>query len=53
MLLEGSINIAAIAVKLGFYDSAHFTRSFKKVLNVTPSEYKTQMLDEMKGLSSF
>ena len=34
-----------IAFSLGFYDSSHFIRYFKKYINATPSEYKKKVLD--------
>jgi AraC-like DNA-binding protein len=34
--------VAAIAVEAGFYDHSHFTRGFKRVMGVSPSEYRKQ-----------
>lgn len=39
-LLESStLNIAEISEKLGFYDSAYFTKAFKRQVGCTPTEY--------------
>ena len=32
--------VAAIALEVGFYDHSHFTRSFKRVMGLSPSEYR-------------
>ncbi|HOJ09940.1 MAG TPA: response regulator [Clostridiales bacterium] len=40
LLLETGIKIYEIAEKSGFYDSKHFCRTFKKLYNLTPSEYR-------------
>ena len=32
--------IAEIALTAGFYDQGHFSRTFKRVLGLTPSEYR-------------
>lgn len=34
--------IATIALEVGFYDHSHFIHRFKKVMGVSPSEYRTQ-----------
>jgi len=38
-LREDSLNITQISEKLGFSSVHYFTRTFKKVENMTPSEY--------------
>ena len=38
-LLLKSKNMAAIAVKLGFFDQSHFTRVFKKTVGIPPGKY--------------
>lgn len=40
-LAETHAPIAAIAVDCGFHDHAHFTRSFRRMLGLTPSEYRS------------
>ncbi|OAN11695.1 AraC family transcriptional regulator [Photobacterium jeanii] len=40
MLKTSSHPITAIAIKLGYSDSAHFTRAFKRQMKMTPSQYR-------------
>lgn len=40
MLAETDASIMEIAVACGFSDQSYFTRTFKKMLGVTPSEYR-------------
>ena len=44
MLISTNASISDIAEKIGFYDTAHFSRTFKKVNGVTPLEYRKQKL---------
>lgn len=39
-LAESHDTIAAIAVACGFHDHAHFTRSFRRIVGLTPSAYR-------------
>lgn len=48
LLSDISINIKDIGVKVGYQDSNYFTRVFKRVEGVTPSEYR---LNALKGIS--
>ena len=41
-LLDSNKAIAEIAIKNGFADQSHFTRSFKHVTGVTPARYRNQ-----------
>lgn len=45
-LRESNISITEIALQLGYTDTAHFTRAFKRWTGVTPSHYRkhTQMI---------
>ena len=44
-LVEEDESIAAIAQQCGFYDQAHFTRSFHRIMGVTPSAYRKARVD--------
>ena len=41
-LAEGHETITAIAHRFGFYDHAHFTRRFRKIMGITPSAYRRE-----------
>lgn len=41
-LRESDQTISAIAQACGFYDHAHFSRSFRRMMSVSPSEYRTR-----------
>jgi len=36
-MIAGGMRSLDVALELGFYDQAHFIRSFRKVLGITPS----------------
>ncbi len=38
-----SIQITTIATKMGYSDAAHFTRSFKRQMGMTPSQYRRSL----------
>lgn len=40
MLRAGAVPIGDVAMALGFADQSHFTRTFKRLVGVPPSEYK-------------
>ena len=42
MLISSNASVSEIAEKVGFYDTAHFSRTFKKLNSVTPLEYRKQ-----------
>ncbi|MDJ0897096.1 MAG: AraC family transcriptional regulator ligand-binding domain-containing protein [Alphaproteobacteria bacterium] len=42
LLRDPDLRITDIAIDLGYTDSAHFTRAFKRWAGVTPSEYRRQ-----------
>lgn len=42
-LCESEMSITDIAQKLSFFDGAHFTRTFKKTVGVTPSVYRKML----------
>jgi len=39
-LTNGEQSVSEIALETGFYDQAHLTRTFKKFLQVTPTEFR-------------
>ena len=41
-LAETEETVAALAVELGFYDHAHFTRCFRSIMGLTPAQYREQ-----------
>ena len=41
-LAETEETVAALAVELGFFDHAHFTRCFRRIMGLTPAEYREQ-----------
>ena len=43
MLRETDQSITAIANACGFYDHAHFSRSFRRVMNIAPSAYRRRI----------
>ncbi|MDE8037558.1 YSIRK-targeted surface antigen transcriptional regulator [Erysipelothrix rhusiopathiae] len=44
ILLEQKYSVSDISNLLGFYDSSHFSKSFKKHFGITPNKYKKQFL---------
>lgn len=40
IMLKSGLSITEIASKLGFSDSAHFSKSFKSLTNITPKQYQ-------------
>jgi AraC-like DNA-binding protein len=40
LLLNSTSSILEIAILLGFYDQSHFTKAFKELVGVTPTEYR-------------
>lgn len=41
-LAERDETIAVLALDLGFFDHAHFTRCFRRLMGLTPTEYRKQ-----------
>lgn len=39
LIKSGKLPLAQIAIESGFYDQAHFTRAFQKVIGTTPAQY--------------
>lgn len=43
-LTTSNDTIAAIALDCGFYDHSHFTRNFRKIMGVSPKEYRNEYM---------
>ena len=43
-LTSSNDTIAAIAIDCGFYDHSHFTRNFRKIMGVSPKEYRKEYM---------
>ena len=41
-LAQSDDTVASIAIECGFYDHAHFTRTFRPIMGVSPSEYRRE-----------
>ena len=48
LLKKPDINMAEISERMGFNNPAHFTRFVKKMLGVSPSEYRQRIIDEQE-----
>lgn len=44
MLKDTDMSIVNIALELGYYDSAYFTKVFKKIENITPTQYRKKFV---------
>lgn len=42
LLLETENTVSQVAHACGFYDHAHFSRSFRRIMNMSPSEYRSK-----------
>lgn len=43
LLVASDLSLAEIAIEVGFYDQAHFSREFKKLYGTAPSTYRAAM----------
>ncbi|MCD1261162.1 response regulator [Paenibacillus athensensis] len=48
MLQSGDHKIQSIAKEVGYFDEAHFTKTFKKWAGILPSQYKKNIMDMKK-----
>lgn len=48
MLERADIPVSIVALELGYTNFSHFTQVFKKYEKVTPSEYRSRILEEKK-----
>jgi AraC family transcriptional regulator len=42
-LLKTNVPLSEVSLVCGFFDQSHFTRSFKQVMGLTPTEYRQQI----------
>lgn len=42
-LMDGDTRVIDVAMALGYQDSSHFTRAFRKVTGLTPTEFQRQL----------
>jgi len=50
--LSEGYSLAQVALNTGFADQSHFTRSFLRVMGITPGHYRREALSERRGKSS-
>ena len=48
-LQTNNMTIQDLAINCGFYNSSYFSKYFKKIVGITPTEYKKQILSEKKS----
>ncbi|MFK8111774.1 MAG: helix-turn-helix transcriptional regulator, partial [Rubripirellula sp.] len=44
LLVSSDLSISEIALETGFYDQAHLTRTFRRWMGMTPSEFRRESL---------
>lgn len=49
LLADVMVNIKDVSMKVGYHDSNYFAKVFKRVVGVTPSEYRLQVLQKEDG----
>lgn len=52
LLTDISINIKDVSISVGYQDSNYFTRVFKRIEGVTPTEYRLLMLQRINDLET-
>ena len=56
LLLNSDMNLADLAIEIGFFDQSHFTKTFKKIEKMPPShfrrKYREALPSKSTGLSS-
>lgn len=48
-LQSNNMSVRDLAINCGFYNSSYFTQYFKKIVGLTPTEYKKQLTAEKKS----
>ncbi|WP_163326073.1 hybrid sensor histidine kinase/response regulator transcription factor [Draconibacterium mangrovi] len=51
LMADSNRNISGIAYEVGFTDPNYFSKVFKKVYKKTPTVYRKELLDKIKGLN--
>ncbi len=49
LLRDRELSMKEIASKCGFTNQFHYTRTFKKIMNITPSSYRKSLMNGHKG----
>jgi len=49
LLEQVDISISDVAFSLGYDDALYFSRVFRKVMHLSPSQYRKSLLDELQG----
>ena len=44
LLKKSDLSITQVGAKMGYSDSSHFTRAFKRQMNMTPRQYRKERL---------
>ncbi len=52
MMKDAARSLGTIALDCGFADQAHFSRSFKQLIGVSPSAHRAQMATGPQAASS-
>ena len=45
LLKQPDLSITQVGAKMGYSDSSHFTRAFKRQMNMTPRQYRKENLE--------
>ncbi len=53
LLLHPTVSIKSIGEKVGYKDSSHFTKAFKRIVGVSPSEYRSSLYPENSSADRF
>lgn len=53
LLLNPTVSIKSIGKSVGYKDSSHFTKAFKRIMGVNPSEYRTLLFAEKSTTGHF
>ena len=49
LLADISVNVKDISQRVGYRDSNYFAKVFKRIVGVTPSEYRLALLKEERA----